>query len=817
MQLERWRQIEDIVQSAIDCEPKSRSALLDSACGQDAELRREVESLIACQEESGFTHASAFEDGIRVLERQDGKLNEGRRIGTYRILREIGRGGMGTVYLASRADDAFQKLVAIKIIRRGLDTDDIIHRFHGERQILAMLDHSNIARLLDGGTTDDGLPYFVMEYIEGEPIDLYCDQRKLTVTERLKLFQGVCSAVTYAHQNLVIHRDIKPGNVLVTKDGVPRLLDFGIAKLLAPGTSPGERTLTVLRPLTPEYASPEQIRGETITTASDVYSLGVLLYELLTGEKPHRLADKTPAERERVVRADSRPLRGDLDNIVAMAMREDPQRRYLSVEQFSEDLRRHLDGRPVIARADTVTYRTTKFVARHKSGVAAAGLLLLTLSAGIVATAWQARVARLETAKAQRINAFLQEMLSSSSPGYESPNVRKDPDIKVSEVVAGAARRAETELAGQPEVLAEIQRTIGAAYYAQGRYDQAEQILRAALDKYATVFGHDSPETVEASNLLANVLLRKASESAEAEALFRKNIEIERNEAQRGNLDVRAMTHALGDYGSMLDHRGEQSARTYLREALQYASRLTGKDRAFVAFIENDLGNVASREGDSKEAERLYRAAIDEYRKLPEGTYVEMGAPLSNLGLQLISEGKAKEAEPFIREGLALRRKVLGDAHEDTAASFVRVSDLLYAEGDYQGAERAVREAIAVYHRALKQPTENISYSTAQKRLGLILNKTGRSSEGESYIRQALSIVTHLLAPGNQYIARTQEALGECLTTQKRYAEAEPLLLESYRVIKSTAGEQGPRTIEARQNLKTLYEAWHKPEKAVSY
>src|SRR6266853_795830 len=430
MQRERWLHIEEIVQSAIDCAVPDRSALLDSACGNDTELRREVESLLALHKDSGFTRSSALEDGIKVLEQLNGRVYEGRRIGTYRVLREIGRGGMGTVYLAARADDAFQKLVAIKIIRRGLDTDDIIQRFRSERQILAMLDHPNIARLLDGGSTDEGLPYFVMEHIEGEPIDLYCDRLKVTITERLKLFQGICAALRYAHQNLVIHRDIKPGNVLVTKEGVPRLLDFGIAKLLAPGTSVGERTLTGPRPLTPEYASPEQIRGETITTSSDVYSLGVLLYGLLTGKKPYRLASRTPAEMERAICAEperpsvavgsmpGRRLRGDLDNIVLMAMRQEPQRRYASVEQFSEDIRRHLEGLPVIARPDTAGYRAAKFIARHKAGVAAAALLVLTLMAGVVATAWQARVARLETTKAQRINTFLQNMLSFSSSSY---------------------------------------------------------------------------------------------------------------------------------------------------------------------------------------------------------------------------------------------------------------------------------------------------------------------------------------------------------------------------------------------------------------
>jgi eukaryotic-like serine/threonine-protein kinase len=346
--------------------------------------------LLAAHEGSSLTGPSAFQDALKVLEQRTGQLQPGRRIGPYRVLREIGRGGMGSVYLAARADDAFQKLVAIKIIRRGLDTDDVLRRFRSERQILATLDDPNITRLLDGGTTDDGLPYFVMEYVEGEPIDQYCDARKLNITERLKLFQGVCAAVSYAHQNLVIHRDIKPGNVLVTKEGLPRLLDFGIAKLLAPGA--GHRTTTMLRPLTPEFASPEQVRGELVTTASDVYSLGVRLYQLLTGRRPYRAATGTAAEIEAAI-CDEEPekpslaitrcgktastlgaspspeavsatregtrdklrrrLAGDLDNIVLLALRKEPQRRYASANQLSEDIGRHLTSLPVIARPDT--------------------------------------------------------------------------------------------------------------------------------------------------------------------------------------------------------------------------------------------------------------------------------------------------------------------------------------------------------------------------------------------------------------------------------------------------------------------------------
>jgi serine/threonine protein kinase len=352
---EQWPRVEQILESAMGCDLARRAAFLDAACGNDAELRREVESLLAFHEGEDFTVDSGLADAIRVLETRDARLSQGRKIGAYRVLREIGRGGMGNVYLAARADDAFQKLVAVKIIRRGMDLDEVVQRFRAERQILAMLDHPNIARLLDGGATDDGLPYFVMEFIEGEPINKFCDGHKLAIAERLKLFQGVCSALSYAHQNLIVHRDIKPANVLVTKEGVPRLLDFGIAKLLTQDSATQEKTLTAVRVLTPEYASPEQLRGEPITTVSDIYSLGVLLYWLLTGHRPYRSPMSSPAEIERAICEEEAVTRGlphDLNAIVLMALRKDPRRRYISVDQLSEDIRRYLQNLPVAARPD---------------------------------------------------------------------------------------------------------------------------------------------------------------------------------------------------------------------------------------------------------------------------------------------------------------------------------------------------------------------------------------------------------------------------------------------------------------------------------
>jgi len=435
---ESWRRVRQILEQALEVSPDRRSVYLEEVCAGDKVLRREVEALIAADQQAGtgFLAGSAVEASSILAAPEELVSLAGTRIGPYQIVEEIGHGGMGTVYRAVRADDQYRKEVAIKVVRGGLGDEFRLHRFLSERQILANLDHANIARLLDGGATEDGRPYVVMEYVEGRPIDEYCDQGKLPVPERLKLFRTVCSAVAYAHQRLVIHRDIKPVNILVTKDGDPKLLDFGIAKILDPADTGVDQTVTVMRLMTPEYASPEQVRGEPITTASDVYSLGVVLYGLLTGRRPYGPASRVPRDivqavietepekpsasvtRAETVTAQSvsetrdeipeklqRRLRGDLDNIVLKALRKEPERRYASVEQFSEDIRRHLEGLPVIARPDTFFYRSGKFVKRHKASVASAITVLLTLIVGLAITVHETYVARAERAKAeQRFN-----------------------------------------------------------------------------------------------------------------------------------------------------------------------------------------------------------------------------------------------------------------------------------------------------------------------------------------------------------------------------------------------------------------------------
>jgi serine/threonine protein kinase len=429
---DRWSRVEALYHAARERDAGERAAFLDAACVGDADLRREMESLLAQPTDDGFLSvpAMATPTGTDLTPPM-----EGRRLGHYLVLREIGRGGMGAVYLAARADDVFHKEVAIKVVRTGLGATDILRRFRQEREIVASLDHPAIARLIDGGSTEEGMPYFVMDYVDGQPIDAWCDRHTLNVTERLKLFRVVCAAVQHAHQRLVLHRDLKPANILVTSEGDVKLLDFGIAKLLGRHhlAESQPNTETAMRVMTPRYASPEQIRGEGVYTPSDVYALGIVLYELLTGHWPYRVPgpllhevvraicedeptrpstvvsqvedviEEVPTARPLTPEAVSqvregtparlrRRLEGDLDNILLKALQKDPSRRYSSVEQFSEDVRRHLEGLPVSARKDTVAYRASKFVRRHRVGVAAVALIALSLFASVMTIFWGLRV-----------------------------------------------------------------------------------------------------------------------------------------------------------------------------------------------------------------------------------------------------------------------------------------------------------------------------------------------------------------------------------------------------------------------------------------
>ena len=860
MQPERWLRIEEVFQSALDSAPENRAAILDAECGDDAELRREVESLLASHEESDPTKPDALHEALGVLQQHTLQVEGEKKFGAYRVLRTIGRGGMGSVYLAARADDAYQKLVAIKVILRGLDSDEIVSRFRSECRILATLDHPNITRLLDAGTTADGLPYFVMEYIEGRPIEEYCDARKLSITERLRLFQQVCSAVRYAHQNLVVHRDIKPGNVLVTDEGVPRLLDFGIAKILAPSNEARDQTLTRLHPFTPEYASPEQVRGEAITTASDVYSLGILLYQLLTGLRPYRLETVGAADLERAIcnQDPERPstvflkeppgqegtssrrtpesisqvregapdrlrrrLQGDLDNIVLMALRKEPQRRYASVEQFSEDIDRHLGNLPVMARPDTARYRSAKFVARHKAGVAAAALVLLTLTAGICATFWQAHAARqerdrarLEQAKAERVNAFLNDLVGFSSPLPSSPNRQKGHDATVADMLDEAANRVEVELNDQPEVKAVLLRTIGKTYTSQAKYALADKFLHEAYDLDLKVYGPAHPETARAMIAVGDLSYLKA-DYGEAGPWLDKGLAILRNQPKDSAFDFREFVGALSDDAFANRALGHPDvAESLWRESLIYGRELPAKFRAMGIVPKNFLAQLYMDRGDIQKAEPLAQEAADQLRAFGTDRY-PLAQALIDLGYIRGLQGRYAEADSLISEGTGLFGQVMGEQHPTVAYGWLMAASVHYYEGVYDAEESDARTALKIVEQTMPKGTN--PYSTSFIYLGLAMSHTGRAQQAEPLLRQALDMRQGKMPRQSNPLAIAEGALGECLMAQKRYTEAESLLKDSYETLKATQVPESPILMKAAQRCAALYRAWGRPSEAIQY
>jgi eukaryotic-like serine/threonine-protein kinase len=830
---ERWARLKELFEAAVDLAPNERAALLSNACDGDDALRREIESLLDSDNHTdGFIEEPVFEIPRDLFPEAEESL-AGRQFGPYQVLREIGRGGLGAVYLAARADDEYRKQVAIKLVRRGLDTEDILHRFRNERQILAQLDHPNIARLIDGGTTDDGLPYFVMEYVSGEPINAYCDANALATTERLTLFRKVCAAVTYAHQNLVIHRDLKPSNILVTPEGEPKLLDFGIAKLLSAGDELFTQTIPALRVMTPEYASPEQVKGDKIMTTSDVYSLGVLLYELLTGQRPYRLKTRTAEEISRAITnqeperpstalakeghppssiLNPRSLRGDLDNIVLMAMRKEPARRYPSVGQFSEDIRRHLTGLPVIARKDTVSYRASKFVNRHRIGVAAAVLVLLSLVGGIVATLTQVRTARRERAKAEAISGFLQKTLNASNPDR---NLSGQPTVK--DVLDEASKRLATEeLSDQPEVKAELQRIIGESYFSLGQYDLAEQNLAAAAEAQKRIYGEDSPETLRTFIVWAGLWGGAKGDYARADKFYREKLTLIRSEQRKGTISADYLAAALNGFALLRRAQGDsKEAESLLREDLALRPYVSPEEKNGLGVAQAILALTLADQGKFEEAIKIVREKIAAIRGQTAEKHPELAANLTGLGSFLLENGQTAESLENLREAEAIYRKLYSDANLQLGDNLRLQAQVFLADGKYSEAESSINETLKIYRAATSE--QFINFATALMVQGLIYSQTGRTEEAEKLLREAVRIRTGNVPETHFLRATANGALGEFLTAQQRFPEAEPFLLASYESLKKSQAQNSPRTRLARQRLANLYEAWNKPEQAAPY
>jgi len=810
---ERWRRVEEIFEQTLELAEAEQAPYLERACAGDAEVRREVDELLGAHRAAGedFLDRAAPEKAAAVLGTGPGRAATAvapERVGIWRLLSLLGEGGMGRVYLAERADGQFEQRAAVKLLKPALAERGAIARFLRERQILARLDHPGIARLLDGGLAEDGTPYFVLEHVEGEPITSWCERHDASLEERIRLHLAVCAAVAAAHRLLVVHRDLKPSNILVGADGAPKLLDFGIAK---PLEQPGE-TRTFERALTPEYAAPEQVAGGAITTATDVYALGGLLYELLVGRVPHpwrdgqslfdfqqRVVSEEPERPSAAVAAAARAvagaaraqlaararrLAGDLDAIVTKALRKEPGERYSSVEALAGDLERYLSGRPVAARGGAASYRVRKFVLRHRLGLAAAALVAVSLAGGGVATVWQAQRARAEAAKSQGIADFLINLFTAQDP-YQA----KGEERTARQLLDLGARQVEAELADQPEVQAAIYHEIGAVYLQLGDFKAAEPMVRKLLALQEKLHGPASAEAVDARIFIGNVLTQ-LGRYPEAEALYRQ---AEADEtADRGG-DTRLVGEALRGLAEVLSALSRwEEAESAERRALAILRAAMGETDNTTLRVMNNLSLVLGARGKLDESERVQR----EHLALLERKYGKASAdsliPRYNLGCTLADRGHYAEAEKIFREVLPVGRKVLGPRHPVVVLMLRRMARTLDTLGRGAEAEPLVAESTAIVE-AVDNPDQAALQHLFLAVHGLLIGDA-RRAEPEAraaydFYRAKFGDANDMTAWALGTLARAHAAAGRLMEAR---GEIEAALATDYRLL-------------GFENQKTLY------------
>ena len=793
----------------------------------------------------------------------------GVRVGPYRLEKQIGSGGMGTVWLATRADGLFERSIALKLPHRGMFGADLAERMARERSILAGLDHPNIARLYDAGLTDDGQPYLALEYVEGLPIDEYCRRNQCDMGERLRLFLQVANAVASAHARLVVHRDLKPANILVTADGNVRLLDFGIAKLLDTPSQGGESLLTQMsgNALTPDYASPEQILGEPVTIVSDVYSLGVVFYELLTGERPYRLRRDTrgaleeailqtePRRPSEVASVQARELRGDLDTIVLKALRKPPAERYATVNAFADDIQRHRDGRTVLARPDTAWYRASRFVRRNRIAVAAAATVALALIGGaVVATiglvqaraAEQRALAQAETAR--QVSGLLVDLFKVSDPGEARGNT-----ITAREILDKAAVRIEGELAAAPSIRATMMGTIAEVYGKLGLYSAGLPLAAKALNERRA----SSPGTAELADSLDRVgeLQTLSSEPAKAAPLHLEALALRRSLANPDDAAIAATLQRLGE-ARYVEHKYDL-ALEYVYQAQRVLDQMPQSRLKQLGEVTKYIANLLHEQGKVRDAIPVYRDALNQLRTALGADHPSVAAVLGDLAIALKDTQQYPEAERAYLESLAILRKTLGEHHPDVANSLSNLSVMnmdtgnfesalanseaatnIYREalgdehrqtniarlnaarahvqlGHFETAESEIRTILAIRRRTLGN--DDMSIGLTCDALADVLNKEQRFREAEPLAREAQQNIDKTFGPQHWRSAAFGRTLGVALAGQHRYAEAELVLVRSYEVMVIARGKSNRTTLLSLTRLVELYEAWGKPEQAAQW
>jgi len=830
MNAARWNEIKTAFNSLLGVDPSLRSIEVGKIATRDRELARALESLLAA-------HAKESDDFLQIpaaaLEPVDEGPEEDSRVGThvgpYELVRELGSGGMGEVYLARRADE-FEHQVAIKLVRSGQDSAEVLRRFRAERQILANLDHPNIAKLLDGGRTPHGQPYFVMEYVPGLPITEYCDRKGLNIRARLELFMQACAAVQHAHQNAIIHRDLKPANILVIEvDGKPvsRIIDFGIAK--AASSNRIDQTLLTQFGYfvgTPGYMSPEQADPEAknIDSRTDVYSLGAILYVLLTGLQPFESAPgKMPPLDEwlRQLRKEEPPrpsvkvhaggaaasataaarsttpaqllsvLRGDLGWITMKALERERERRYGTPAEFAADLQRYLNDRPVMARPTTRAYRFGKYIRRHWAASAAAAGFVLLLGAFSLLQAVQLRTITRERDRATRVTDFMTGMFKVSDPSEARGN-----SVTAREILDKASKDASQGLAEDPEVQSQMMQVMARTYQNLGLYGRAQELAQHALQMRLRLDGSHDPQTLEAMSLLGWILARERHDT-EAEKLERQALAGEQEILGADDPE----TLRTKDYlAVILQHEGHgDQAEPLAREVVEAANRRLGGDNPLTLEWTNHLGVVQITRGEFADAERNYRHLLEVERRVLGFDHPESLKALSNLAMTLPAQQRWAEAEALARESLTLHRRVLGPEHQNTVKAMENLANMLIHGRQFSAADQLTREALAVRLRTLG--ADHPDTLNSQAALGDILVREGKLDEAERLQRQTLASRVRVLGAKHSLTGVAEADIAETLIQEGRYAEAEGMARDAFEILREQMVAQHVYTLSAMEEL----------------
>jgi serine/threonine protein kinase/TolA-binding protein/Flp pilus assembly protein TadD len=812
-----WDRLQDLFSRATDLPPEQREAFVTSEAGDDIALRQEVLELLACDPGTGTGPlTNALGAAIDQTTRDRRRAALGQVVSNYKLVSVLGHGGTGTVYLAERADRQYSAQVAVKIIDAPSLHGELGQRFRAERQILASLNHPNIARLIDAGETALGQPYLIMEYVHGEPLDRYCDRNALDLRARLNLFLDICSAVQYAHQNLIVHRDLKPANILVAADGTPKLLDFGIAKLLDAGDAASSLALTRMndRLLTPEYASPEQILGRPVTTASDVYTLGVVLYELLTGVRPYAVpssASQLELERTICISDPNRPstavrkaalgpaesvaqittvatcrglsveklerrLQGDLDAIVMRALRKEPQHRYGSAEQFADDIRRYLAREPVLARQGNWAYYSSRFIRRHAFGVSAGIAFAIFLAAfGIVMSIQTQRIAaerdraEIEGERAERVSEFMLNVFGASDPF-----VSQGKEFSAKDLLDQAARSIRSDLNQHPEVRARLMEAIGRAYRRQNEFQLAISLLREASRIRESLPDQDGTKQ---TSVLAELAFAhyQSGDFEEADRTLRRAISI----AERSS-SVRTPAYAklLGDLGRVKHQTGDvATARVYLERSLNLSRELLSPFDIAIADILLTLSSIHMWEANLDAAEKSVREALAIYTQSMPEQYPDRVLAQTLLADVLLAKNDPAGAEVLLERSLAAQRILYGEASSQVAGTYDSLAQVRRAQGRWAEAEEYARRAVDSQTQALGNDHFMTGYFHSA--LSSLLLKQGRHAEAEAELRASLDIYSRTLPPDHQYVAASEYLLGEIMLSTNRLEDAEALLSAS--------------------------------------